>query len=422
VKAAQARVAAENLSLAETKAGLIARIEAERESAAEKQQLLLSSAEQLKNQFQALAASALESNNSNFLELAKSTLSKYQSEAKGELEAREKAVETLVKPIAESLKQVDEQVRQVERSRAEAYGTLTAQVASLLETQKALQAETGNLVKAMREPQARGRWGELQLRRVIELAGMLDNCDFQQQLSVTNDDRRFRPDVVVHLPGGKHVVVDSKVPLAAYLAAVEAPDEATRKARLADHSRQIRHHVDALSAKSYWAQFQPTPEFVVLFLPGEVFFRAAMDADPDLIEYGVGQKVIIASPTTLIALLKAVAFGWNQKSLADSARQISESGKVLYERLCKMTGYMEDVGKKLAGAVRSYNEMLGSMERRVFPAARRLSDLDRSLSSELLPELEQLEGTPRELEGADWQEGPSEPGLPFEERADSAKM
>ena len=405
----------ENRTLAEARAALTSRLEAERESAAEKQQLLLDATEQLKMQFKALAATALESNNANFLELAKSTLAKVQSEAKGELEAREKAVETLVKPITESLKQVDQQVRDLEKSRAEAYGSLTAQVESLMKTQASLQTETGNLVKALREPQARGRWGEMQLHRVIEMAGMLEYCgDFQEQVTVTSDDRRYRPDVVVRLPGEKHIVIDAKAPLTAYLAAMEAPDEVTRKARLTDHARQIRQHIDQLSAKTYWAQFQPSPEFVVLFLPGEVFFRAAMDVDAELIEYGVSQKVIVASPTTLIALLKAVAYGWNQKNLAERAREISESGKQVYERLCKMAGHIEDVGKKLGGAVKSYNEMLGSLERRVFPAARKLSDLDRSLSSDLLPELEQLEPTPRELEAADWEDA-VEGTLPFAE-------
>jgi DNA recombination protein RmuC len=418
------RQSAEIKALSEARAGLISRLETEREGFAEKQQLLADTAEQLKTQFKALAASALENNNTNFMELARTTLSKYQAEAKGEFEKREQAVETLVKPIAESLKQVDAQVRDLEKSRAEAYGSLTAQVASLLDTQKILQAETGNLVKALREPQARGRWGEMQLHRVLEMAGMLEYCgDFDEQKTVTAGDRRFRPDVVVRLPGDKHIVVDAKAPLTAYLAALEATDDVTRNARLVDHARQIRQHIDSLATKAYWAQFPATPEFVVLFLPGEVFFRAAMDVDAELIEYGVSQKVIVASPTTLIALLKAVAYGWNQKNLAERAREISESGKLVYERLCKMTGHLEDVGKKLGGAVKSYNEMLGSMERRVFPAARKLSDLDRSLSADLLPELEQLENTVRELESPEWQYSESAPALPFgEEQADRAKV
>ena len=398
----------------------------EREATQEKLQLLAEARAELENSFKALASSALESNNANFLSLARSTLEKAQLQAKGELEAREKAVETLVKPIAESLKQVDEQVRELEKTRAQAYGTLTSQVASLLDTQKALQAETGNLVKALREPQARGRWGELQLRRVLELAGMLEHCDFLEQETITGDERRSRPDVIVQLPGDKQIIVDAKAPILAYLAAVDAPDEPTRAARLADHAQQVRHHIDNLGARSYWAQLPCTPEFVVLFLPGEVFFRAAMDCDVELIDYGVSRKVIVASPTTLIALLKAVAYGWNQKNLADSARLISQAGRDLYKRLSTMAGHVQEVGKKLGGAVTAYNEMLGSMERRVFPAARKFPDLDRSLAAGALPELEQLDKTPFELQSPDWQEADEQSTLDLsdfgDEKADSAKQ
>lgn len=377
-------------------------LEDERHHFQEKVELLTAARDEMKAQFSAMANDALQNNNTSFLQLAKTELEKQQSEAKGELEKREKAVETLVKPISDSLKQVDEHVRELEKSRAEAYGGLKTQVDSLLETQKALQAETGNLVKALREPQARGRWGELQLRRCLELAGMLDYCDFQEQVSVTGEERTLRPDVIVKLPGEKNIVVDSKAPLAAYLAALEAQDETSRDARLRDHARQVKQHIDTLGAKSYWSQFEPTPEFVVLFLPGEVFFRAAMDADHGLIEYGVARKVIVASPTTLIALLRAVAYGWNQKNLADSARQISEAGKQLYERLCTMTGHFEELGKKLGGAVEAYNKSVGSMERSVFPVARKLPELDRSLSPDELPELKQVDKSARQLDAPDW--------------------
>ncbi len=409
-------------SLLTARASLEATLVSEREATKEKLQLLSEARAELENSFQALANSALQKNNANFLDLARTTLEKYQSQAKGELEAREKAVETLIKPIADSLKQVDEQVRGLEKTRAEAYGALTSQVASLLDTQKALQTETGNLVKALREPQARGLWGQLQLRKVLELAGMLEHSDFLEQESITGDERRSRPDVIVQLPGEKQIIVDAKTPLLAYLAALEAPDEATRNARLGDHARQVRHHIDDLSAKSYWAQLPCTPEFVVLFLPGEVFFRAAMDYDTELIDYGVRRKVIVASPTTLIALLKAVAYGWNQKNLADSARQISEAGRDLYKRLGSMASHLQEMGKKLGGAVTAYNEMLGSMERRVFPLARRFPELDRSLPEAAVPQLEQLDKLPFELQAPDWQQDDDESTLQFgEEKAGSAK-
>jgi len=415
------RQTSELRSLMEARSALDATLASERRTAEEKLQLLKDAGEQLKSDFKALAAAALDSNNANFLQLAKSVLQNSQTHAAGELAQKEQAVRNLVEPIAQSLTGMNQQIQELEKARSHAYGTLTTQVQSLLETQKALQFETGNLVKALREPQARGRWGELQLRTVLELSGMMQHCDFKEQLSFNDDDRRYRPDVIVDLPGGKQVVVDAKVPLAAYLAAMEATDDATRNARMKDHARQVRQHIDSLASRNYWSHLPCTPEFVVMFLPGEVFFRAAMDADPELIEYGVSQKVIITSPTTLIALLKAVAYGWNQKSLAESARHISEAGKLLYERLCTMTSYLDDLGRKLGGAVKSYNEMLSSMERRVLPVARKFPELDRSLSAEELPELPQLEKSPRELQAQDWEEMvPAE--LPFEdEKADRAK-
>jgi DNA recombination protein RmuC len=416
------RQAAEVKLLSEAKAAADATLASERRNTEEKLQLLSAAGEELKVQFEALAASALQNNNSNFLELARSTLEKYQSQARGDLEAREKAVETLVKPIAETLKQVDEQVRELEKSRAQAYGTLTAQVASLLDTQKVLQTETSNLVKALREPQARGRWGELQLRRVIEMAGMLDYCDFDEQKSVTNEDRRYRPDVVVKLPGGKNIVIDSKVPLTSYLAALECEDPTGRATWITDHARQLKTHIDNLAGKAYWAQFQPTPEFVVLFLPGEVFFRAALDGDAELIEYGVSRKVIVASPTTLIALLKAVAYGWNQNNLAERAREISEAGRLLYERLCVMTRHFEDVGGRLGSAVDSYNRAVGSMQRSVFPVARKFVELDRSLAAEELEDIQQVEKSTRQLDAPDWQDGDGDTGLLFpDEKAEGSK-
>jgi len=408
-------------ALTEARSALDATLASERRSAEEKLQLLQDASEQLKAQFKSLAAAALDNNNANFLQLAKSVLQNYQTQAAGDLAQKEQAVRSLVAPISESLRGMNQQIQDLEKARAEAYGTLTSQVASLLDTQKALQAETGNLVKALREPQARGRWGELQLHRVLELSGMLEYCDFREQLSFNDDERRYRPDVIVDLPGGKQVVVDAKVPLTAYLSALESPDELGRNICLAEHARQVRNHIDSLASKAYWSHLSCTPEFVVLFLPGEVFFRAAVDGDPELIEYGVSQKVIVTSPTTLIALLKAVAYGWNQKNLAESAKKISDAGKTLYERLCTMTEHLERMGKRLGGAVESYNDLLASMERRVLPEARKFPELDRSLAAESLPELRQLERTPRELQAQDWQEI-QHPELAFEEgKANRAK-
>ena len=421
-RAANERHAEELRLLGEARSALDATLASERRNTEEKLRLLQDAGEQLKLQFKSLAAAALDTNNANFLQLAKSVLQNQQTQAAGDLAQKELAVKNLVEPIAQSLSGMNQQIQALEQTRSQAYGTLTSQVASLLDTQKALQVETGNLVKALREPQARGRWGELQLRRVLELSGMLEYCDFKEQLSFNDDERRFRPDVIVDLPGGKQVVVDAKVPLAAYLSALEAPDDLTRNARLDDHARQVRQHIDSLASKAYWTHLPCTPEFVVLFLPGEVFFRAAMDADFELIEYGVSQKVIVASPTTLIALLKAVAYGWNQKNLAESARHISEAGKTLYERLCKMTEHFEALGRKLGGAVESYNDVVASLEKRVLPEARKFPELDRSLEADRLPELEQVEKTPRELQAQDWQEPVEHAKLPFEEeRADRAK-
>ncbi len=424
---------AEIRQLSEAKSSLEARLDterhsheellsAERRNAEEKLRFLENTTEQLKAQFKALAASALDNNSAAFLQLAKGVLETQQTQAAGDLAQKEQAVKNLVEPITQSLTGMNQQIQALEQTRSHAYGTLTTQVQSLLETQRALQAETGNLVKALREPQARGRWGELQLHRVLELSGMLEYCDFKEQLSFNDEERRFRPDVIVDLPGGKQVVVDAKVPLTAYLEALESPDELTRNVCLGDLARQVRNHIDGLAGKTYWAHLPCTPEFVVLFLPGEVFFRAAMDGDPELIEYGVSQKVIVASPTTLIALLKAVAYGWNQKNLAESARQISEAGKTLYERLCKMTDHFEALGRKLGGAVESYNDMVASVERRVLPIARKFPELDRSLAADAIPELPQLEKTPRELQAQDWQETIQHPELPLqEEKAEKAK-
>jgi DNA recombination protein RmuC len=396
------RLLREQKELVAGRARLEAALESERKGSAEKIELLTRAGEDLQNAFKALAADALKSNNSSFLQIAQETLKRFQSEARGDLETRQKAIADLVAPVRESLGKVDAQIQQMEKERGRAYGALHEQVQSLITTQKELQSETGNLVRALRTPNVRGRWGEIQLRRVVEIAGMVSYCDFSEQETITSETGRLRPDLVVKLPGGKSVVVDAKTPLQAFLDAFETNDEEARRTALANHARQVRDHMNTLSGKKYWEQFEATPEFVVMFLPGETFFSAALEQDPGLIEHGVLNRVIPASPTTLIALLKAVAYGWNQEKLARNAHEISDLGKELHDRLRSLAGHITDVGKGLDRAVESYNKAVGSLESRVLVSARKFSELGASVP-EQIPELEPVETTARAL-SFDWDE------------------
>ncbi|HEU5403296.1 MAG TPA: DNA recombination protein RmuC [Terriglobales bacterium] len=388
-------------------AAMRATLEQERKAAAEKLELLTKAGTELRNAFDALAAKALQSNNESFLQLARESLAQFQQQASGDLEQRRQAVEALVKPISDSLGKVDLQIRLIEKDRAEAYGNLSAQVKSLIGTQRELQTETGRLVQALRAPQVRGRWGEIQLRRVVEIAGMLPFCDFVEQQTVTTNDGKLRPDLIVRLPGGKQIIVDSKAPLQAYLEALEAPDEDTRRAKLLAHAGQIKDHMSKLAAKSYWEQFEATPEFVVMFLPGEVFFSSALEQVPALIETGVEQRVIPSSPTTLIALLRAVAYGWRQEKLAENAQSISDLGRELHERLRTMAAHMEKLGKGLDSALKCYNDAVGSFESRVLVSARKFAELGATTKEEI-PELEPVERSARAVaasNGQMWLEG-----------------
>jgi DNA recombination protein RmuC len=359
----------------QAQAGLAAALDAERRNAAEKLAVLEHARDAMKDSFAAISAEMLSQNNTRFLALAKEKLGEFHQGAVTDLDVRHKAIADLVQPLRDSLTKVDSKLSEVDRDRATSHAVLAEQLRSLTHAQLALQSETGKLSRALRSPNIRGQWGELQLRRVLEAAGMIEGNHFEIKESAHGEDGRLTPDVVVKLPGGKNVVVDAKVPLQSYLEALETNDEDERAARLRDHARQVRQHVAKLSAKSYWEQFQPAPDFVVLFLGSEAFYSAALEHDPALIETAFAERVLIATPTTLIGLLKTIAYGWQQERVAESARAVSELGRELYDRLAVLSEHFVTLGKRLDGAVAAYNQTVGSLERRVLPTARRFPDL-----------------------------------------------
>jgi DNA recombination protein RmuC len=344
--------------------------------------------------FQALAAEALRSNQQSFLESARSTLETVRVEMTGDLTQRQTAVETVVRPLAESLAKLEAQIHELESARQRAYGGLEQQLQTMAQREIDLQKETASLVTALRAPQVRGRWGEITLRRVAELAGMVERCDFVEQTTQETESGRIRPDMTVRLPDDRTIVVDAKVPLTAYLDAVAATSDADRKNSLMRHSQQVAKHVDQLSNKAYWAQFQPAPEFVILFLPGDHFFSAALEYKPSLVEDAARLKILVATPSTLIAILKGVAYGWRQERMAANAEQIRQLAAELFDRFVTLQSHFGEIGRSLGKSVESFNRCVGSLETRVYPSLRRIRELGATAAEEPPPP-EAIDAVPR---------------------------
>jgi DNA recombination protein RmuC len=388
-------------------AGVRAALDAERAAAADRERLLTQRETELRDSFQALSAEALSRNNEAFVQLAEARLAKVtaalSARSDGDATQRQRAIEALLGPITQSLTRLDGQLRTVEKEREAAYAGLREQVGAMHRTSEALQSETRQLVTALRAPQVRGRWGELQLERIVELAGMVEHCDFSRQVSATDasgdNDAVIRPDLVVHLAGGKQIVLDAKVPFGAYLEAVDATDPDRRADRLAAHARHLRAHVDSLAQKSYWQRFEATPEFVVLFVPGDPFLEAALQADPALLEHAFERNIVISTPTTLIALLRTVAYTWRQEALASNAARVHELGRELHARLATMGRHVTKLGRQLSGAVDAYNHTVSSLESRVLVTARRFGEL--GVVTEQLDSPEQVERSPRTVQAVE---------------------
>lgn len=395
----------EILNLQKERSDLKARMEEERKASEEKMRLLEEAREKLGDAFKALSAEALKNSNQQFLELAKSNFEKLTTGSKQDLDARSKAIEEMVKPVNENLFKMRNHLAELDKNREGAYKGLMEQVKNLTESQYRLNKETQQLSQALKTPRVRGSWGEMQLKRVVEIAGMRDYCgDFSEQVSANTESGRLRPDMIVHLPDKKAILIDAKAPMESYLNALDMEDEQEKNRLLKDHARQVRDHITQLSSKSYWSEFasQGSLEFVVLFLPGEHFFSLALEYDPSLIEYGVEKKVIPASPTTLIALLRAVAYGWRQADIAENAREISELGKELYERVVTFSGNMSKVGSSLENALTHYNKAVGSLESRLLVSLRRFKEKGISVKGEI-DVLKPIDIQPRQLQAADWE-------------------
>ncbi|MGH4024055.1 MAG: DNA recombination protein RmuC, partial [Pseudonocardiaceae bacterium] len=404
----RAEQAAERLATTQAElAGARAALDAERTATADRERLLARREAELKESFQALSAEALTRNNETFIQLAEARIKEataaLTAKADGDAGQRQRAIEAMLGPVAQTLHRLDGQLRTAEKEREAAYAGLREQVGAMHRTSEQLQGETRQLVNALRAPQVRGRWGELQLERIVELAGMVEHCDFSRQVTATDaggdDDALVRPDLIVRLAGGKQVVLDAKVPFGAYLEAVDATDPDRRRDRLVAHARHLRAHVDSLAHKSYWQRFESTPEFVVLFVPGDPFLEAALQADPALLEHAFERNVVVATPTTLIALLRTVAYTWRQEALARNAARVHDLGRELHSRLATMGGHVARLGKQLGGAVDAYNNTVRSLESRVLVTARRFTELE--VVSEELDAPEQVERTPRAVQAGE---------------------
>jgi DNA recombination protein RmuC len=369
--------------------------ESQRSNLLEQRRLLDDAQVKLREAFQSLAGEALKASSDQFIELAKSKFDSLQKEAEGDLEQRKLAIQSMVDPLETALKDLRTEVARVESARQEAYGSLRSEVQLLATTSRELREETGSLVNSLKQPQVKGKWGELTLRRVVELAGMSPHCDFQEQLSVDTEEGRLRPDLIVNLPGGTQIVVDVKVPLHAFFKAVSAHSDAEHREAMIQHASLVREHIKGLSGKEYWKQFEPTPEFVVLFVPGESFFSAALEQDRTLIEDAIDKRVVLASPTTLIALLRAIAYGWKQQLVAENAERIKDLGKELYDRVVKFAEHLSEIAKGLERASKAYNNAVASFDSRLIPSARKFREM--GVGSADVPQVDPIETFPRPL-------------------------
>ncbi len=390
----RSRARRENEKLETISQQLSMQLQLEKERYLEKIETIEESRKQLENSFSVLSQQALQLNNENFLALAKEKLTQFQIQAEANLDKKEKSIETLLKPIQSALKQTEEQIQSIEKDRKESFGSLSQHLKIINETQSDLRLETQNLVQALRRPEVRGQWGELTLKRIAELAGMVDHCDFYEQQQSEANDSRMRPDMIVRMPDQRELIIDAKTPLDAYLNATQASDENTRENSLVRHARNVRERMRELSSKSYWSQFKHSPDFVVLFIPGEQFLSAALEQDPQLLEDALKNKVILATPTSIIALLRAVAFGWRQIAVAENAEKIRELGEDLYHRLATFAEHLQKLGKNLDSSVEQYNKAMGSLDRQVLSGARKFTELGIE-KKKPIPELRIVENTPK---------------------------